>query len=169
MSSDQDLVKDFIEESKSLIEECLQLLETLEESPQQFKSLDIYGNKMDRIMGTSENIQFLLPEKTAFSLITDYTKICKTVAYNTTAVQNNLQLISIVISFLIDATETLSLLIRKCETTIEEAKTQLNPAFIERIKWLSGKLKEEYQGSVGLGRGAMNQDSINDLLKKMGL
>ena len=169
MSTDQDLVKDFIDESKKLIDECMDLLEELEQKPQQYKSLDVYGNKMDRIMGTSDNIKFLFPEKTAFSLITDYTKICKRVAYNTTMISNNLSFVTTVISFLMDATETLALLIRKCEATAEEAKSQINPAFIERLKWLSGKFKEDYKGSVGLGRDAMNQDSINDLLKKMGL
>lgn len=169
MSSESDLVKEFIQEAHTIIQECLDLLDELEQTPDQFKSLDIYGNKMDRIMGTAENIRFLYPEKTSLVLIHDYTKICKTVAYNATAIQNNPAFVITVIGFLLDATELLLHLIEKCESPIEELKSQLKTTFIDRLKWISSKFSESYKGSVGLGRDGMSQDSINDLLKKMGV
>lgn len=50
-------------------------------------------------MGTSENIRFLYPEKTSFELIHDYSKICKTVAYNSTTLQNNPTFVTTIIGF----------------------------------------------------------------------
>ena len=169
MAFDNEIVQDFIQESESLTNECIDLLEDLESNVSEFKKLDSVGNKIDRIMGTAQNVQILYPEVKNFILISDYAAICKVVAYKATAIQNNLPFVSVVVSFLIDAVETLQTLIVKCESPIQDLKAQFNPAFIDRLKWISEKFTDEYKGSVGLGRGGLNQTNIDDLLKKLGI
>lgn len=169
MSSDNEIVQDFIQESETLTNECIELLEELETNVSEYKKLDSVGNKIDRIMGTAQNVQMMYPEIKNFLLISDYAAICKVVAYKATAIQNNLQFASVVISFLIDATETLQTLIIKCESPLSDLKAQFNPAFIDRLKWISNKFTDEYKGSVGLGRGGLDQMNIDYLLKKLGI
>ena len=120
-------------------------------------------------MGTAQNVQILYPEIKNFSLISDYAAVCKVVAYKATAIKSNMPFVSVVISFLIDATETLQTLIIKCESPIQDLKAQFNPAFIDRLKWISNKFIDEYKGAVGLGRGGLDQSNLDDLLKKLGI
>ena len=169
MSSNNEIVQDFIQESETLTNECIELLESLESNVSEFNKLDSIGNKIDRIMGTAQNVQMLYPEVKNFILISDYAAVCKVVAYKATAIKNNMSFVSVVISFLIDATETLQTLITKCESPIEDLKAQFNPAFIDRLKWISNKFTDEYKGAVGLGRGGLDQTNIDDLLKKLGI
>lgn len=169
MTSDNEIVQDFIQESETLTNECLELLEHLELNVSEFKKLESFGNKLDRIMGTAQNVQMLYPEAKNFLLISDYATICKVVGYKATAIQNNMAFISVVISFLIDATETLQTLIKNCESPVQDLKAHFNPAFIDRLKWISNKFTDEYKGSVGLGRGGLDQTNIDDLLKKLGI
>lgn len=169
MSSENEIVQDFIDESETLTNECLGLLEELESNPSEYKKLDSVGNKIDRIMGTAQNVQMLYPEIENLILISDYAAICKVVAYKATAIEQNLQFVSVVISFLIDATETLQILIVKSKSPINELKAQFNPAFLDRLKWISNKFTHEYKGAVGLGRGGLDQTNIDDLLKKLGI
>ncbi len=169
MSFGNEIVQDFIQESETLTNECIELLENLESNISEFKQLESFGNRLDRIMGTAQNVQMLYPEIKNFLLISDYAAICKVVAYKATAIQNNMPFVSVVISFLIDATETLQTLIINCESPIQDLKAQFNPAFIDRLKWISNKFIDEYKGSVGLGRGGLDQTNIDDLLKKLGI
>lgn len=173
MSLDKDIVEDFVSESKSLIEELLNLLESIEGDFSQVRKLSDYGNNVDRIMGGAKSLALLAPPDHALHMIADYAALCKAVGYKASQITDNEQFFNICVGLLLDATENLSHLIQNVNQSVFLLKETIPQAFIERLRWVSNQFSESYSISVGTGSSAgtpnLHQSDIDDLLKKMGL
>lgn len=171
MSIDKEIVEDFVGESKTLIEELIDLLESIEGDFSQVTKLADYGNNVDRIMGGAKSLAMMVPADHPLHMISDYAALCKAVGYKASQITDNEQFFDICVALLLDATETLESLI---DNIFEEGKTlreKIPQAFIERLRWVSNQFSEEYSISVGTGTTdkKLKQSEIDDLLKKLGL
>ncbi|MGZ3768906.1 MAG: hypothetical protein ACXVCP_04105 [Bdellovibrio sp.] len=173
MSIDKEIVEDFINESKTLIEEMQDLLESIEGDYSQVSRLADYGNSVDRIMGGSKNLALLVSADHALHMISDYTALCKVVGYKASQIKNNQQLFDICVALLLDATETLDTLLDNLDKEAKTLRDTIPQAFIERLRWISNQFRGDYNISVGSGGTAetprLQQGDIDDLLKKLGL
>lgn len=172
MSIDKEIVEDFVSESKSLIEELVDLLESIEGDFSQVKKLADYGNNVDRIMGGAKSLALMAPADHALHMIADYSDLCKAVGYKASQIKDNEQFFDICVAILLDATETLRSLINNIHQSTTMLKQTIPAAFIERLRWISQQFNESYSMSVGTGIEAdkkMQQGDIDDLLKRLGL
>lgn len=175
MSIDKEIVEDFVSESKSLIEDLVDLLESIEGDFSQVKKLAEYGNNVDRIMGGAKSLAMMAEPDHALHMIADYSDLCKAVGYKASQIKDNEQFYDICVAILLDATETLRSLINNIHQSSSMLKQTIPAAFIERLRWVSQQFNESFSMSVGTGAAAdaaankMKQTDIDDLLKRLGL
>ena len=178
MSLDADLLNDFFDESKNLIEELVELLEDIESDFSQVSKLNDFGNKIDRIMGTARSLAMMAEPDHGLNLISDYTSLCKLVAYKGAENTDNPLFYDVTVALLLDATEALKILIPQIELKVNQLKRLISPQFIDRVKWISEMLGKPTQYlktsdspkevGVSSGANALGQSEIDDLLKKLG-
>lgn len=172
MSIDKEIVEEFLNESKSLIDELIDLLESIEGDFSQVKKLADYGNNVDRIMGGAKSLALMAPPEHAIHLIADYSALCKAVGYKASQITDNEKFFDVCVAILLDATENLRELLNNIHQDVNTLKEEIPEAFIERLRWVSKQFNESYSMSVGLGsadQGKMKQTDIDELLKKLGL
>lgn len=167
MSIDSEILNEFVQESKSLIEESLDILSDIESDPGQTKRLENYGNNVDRIMGGAKNLAIMVDEKHPLHFISDYCALCKAVGYKASQIRNNPQFYFVCVALLLDATETLQDMLGHLDKADHTFKNFLTETFLERLKWVSEQFGKEYRESVG--EKSLGQNEIDDLLKKLGL
>jgi len=160
MSLDVDILNDFYKESNTIIVESIDLLESMEGDFSQKENLKVFGNKIDRIMGTSASIAMMAEPDHGLNLITDYTLLCKAVAYKAAEIDTNAKLYDVTVALLLDAVEALSILIKKIELPMAQLKQVISPNFIERLHWVS----EQFSKQSSL----QTQSEIDELMKKLG-
>lgn len=171
MSLDDSILKEFIQESKSLISQSLEILEEVEDDVTKIKRLEVYGNNVDRIMGGAKNLAMMVDGKHPLHFIGDYCALCKAVGYKSSQIKGNPDFVMICVALLLDATETLEAMINKVTASANSEKTLLSQTFLDRLSWVSsqfGKDIRETVGAVSSGKTAEEAD-INDLLKKLGI
>lgn len=172
MSIDREIVEDFVSESKTLIEELIELLENIEGDFSQVQKLADYGNNVDRIMGGAKSLALMAGEDHALHMISDYAALCKAVGYKASQIQGNEKFYDISVALLLDATETLNLLLDNINLPASVLRQNIPAAFIERLRWVSNQFNESFSSSVDIGEASkkkMAQTEIDDLLKKLGL
>lgn len=173
-SADDTIIRDFQTESKELIERMMMILEQCEGDFRQVQGLEEYGQTVDRIMGGAQSLAMGIENPSPLiQQIGDYAAICKAVGYKASQISDNEQFYEICVALLLDATEVLQVLIgHVLEPDTKGMKSFLNPAFIDRLKWVSEQFGAEYRASVDVNKGRankMNQSEIDTLLKKLGL
>lgn len=176
MSIDKEIVKDFVNESKTLIEDLIDLLEGIEGDFSQVQKLAEYGNGVDRVMGGAKSLAMSAPADHAVHLISDYTALCKAVGYKASQIKDNQNLFDVCVATLLDGSETLSTLLDRIDEPLSTLKNSIPQAFIERLRWVSGKFSDDIAASVGTGASGsdpskqkLKQNEIDELLKKLGL
>lgn len=160
MSLDVDILNDFYTESNTIIVESIDLLESMEGDFSQKENLKVFGNKIDRIMGASASIAMMAEPDHGLNLITDYTSLCKAVAYKAAEIETNTKLYDVTVALLLDAVEALNILIKKIELPMAQLKQVISPNFIERLRWVSEQFSK--QSSI------QAQSEIDELMKKLG-
>ena len=126
----------------------------------QKESLKVFANKIDRIMGASASIAMMAEPDHGLNLVTDYTSLCKVVAYKAAEIQDNSKLYDVTVALLLDAVEALNVLIKKIELPMAELKKVISPNFIERLRWISEQFSKQ--------NSLKAQSEIDDLMKKLG-
>lgn len=171
MSIDKEIVEDFVTESKSLIEELIDLLESIEGDFSQIHKLAEYGNNVDRIMGGAKSLALMVPPDHALHMISDYAALCKAVGYKASQIKDNEQFFAVCVALLLDATETLNMLLDSIDKEGAVLRETIPQAFIDRLRWVSHQFTEAYSMSVGTGAAPqkMKQTEIDELLQKLGL
>lgn len=175
MSLDIFILKEFQAESKQLIETLLGILEKCEDDFSQVKSLEQYGQTVDRIMGAAQSLA--IQESDTHHLIHkigDYAAICKAVGYKASQINDNANFYNICVALLLDATEMLAEMVDNVTLQAHlELKALLKQTFLDRLRWVSSQFGAEYRATVDVkaGRGSekLNQEDIDHLLKKLGL
>lgn len=169
---DKDIVKDFVIESKGIIQDLVDLLESIEGDFSQVSQLEEYGQKVDRIMGGAKSLALLVPQDHPLHMVADYAQLCKAVGYKASQIQGNAQFFDICVALLLDATETLSEWINNLgKDTVEEMKSAFTTTFLERLRWVSNQFGADVRSSVDSHSKPkkMDQNEIDDLLRKLGV
>lgn len=147
---DEEIVREFCLETKTLLIELEPLLEDLELNPANFKALENFGQKVDRIMGAAKSLEFH-----QMGTISEY---CKTISYKS-AQSKNTELVIIVVAFLFEAVEIINQMIENLEhnKSAELDPLTINP-ILSRLTFISGRLAHIQRSSV-----AINDKDLMDL------
>lgn len=164
---DNSILEDFTRESLILVDECIELLESIENDPSEVEKLKDFANRIDRVMGGAKSLALLAAPEHPLHLIGDYCAICKSVGYQGAEIQNNNQLYNIVVALLLDAVEMTKTLFQRLDSSVSELKKIFSTTFLERLKWISFQY-DELAKRNGEGK-KMAQNEIDELLKKLGL
>ncbi len=164
---DKTILDDFTKESLILIDECLDLLESIEEDPSEVGKLSDFANRIDRVMGGAKSLALLVSNEHPLHLIGDYCAICKSVGYQGAQIQNNDQLYNVVVALLLDAVEMTKDLFSEMDKTATELKKKFSTTFLERLKWISFQYDELEKKRSGGEK--LQQNEIDELLAKLGL
>lgn len=169
---DQDIVKDFIAESKAIVHGLLQLLESIEGDFSEVKKLEDYGQQVDRINGGAKSLAMLAAADHPLHMIGAYAELCKAVGYKASQIDNNPRFYDVCVALLLDATEMLKSLLEKLEggETIH-LKDTFSITFIERLRWVSNQFGADVRSSVDAQKGGkkMDQNEIDELMRKLGV
>ncbi len=174
MEANNEILKDFQQESNQLIVQLLQILEECEDDFSQVKRLEDYGQTVDRIMGAAKSIAITVSEKDHFiHKVGDYTALCKAVGYKASQIKGNEQFYNVSVALLLDATEMLSVMIENIlDSKKVDFKSQFSATFLDRLRWVSAQFGAEYKASVDIHKNKpqkLSQNDIDELLKKLGL
>lgn len=172
MSIDSEIIKEFVDESKTLVDDLVAILESIEGDFTKKSQLADYGNGVDRIMGGAKSLALLAPPDHALHMISDYAAVCKAVSYKASQINNNQQFFDICVGLLLDATENLAKLLTNIDKNADALKQNIPQAFIERLHWASDQFAVHVRATVTAGATAKKtsgQEEINDLIKKLGL
>jgi hypothetical protein len=170
---DKDIIVDFVNESKVIIEELLKILEEIEGDFSQVARLADYGQKVDRIMGGAKSLALLAAPGHGLYALGDYADLCKAVGYKASQIKGNSQFFDICVALLFDATEALE---EGVENLTEEdggegLRKTLSATFLERLRWVSNQFDASVRASVSAGgnAGKLDQGDIDSLLRKLGV
>lgn len=165
---DKIIIDDFTKESLSLIEQCIELLESIENDPSEVEKLNDFANRIDRVMGGAKSLALMAPPEHPLNLIGDYCAICKSVGYQGAKVQGNDQLYSVVVALLLDAVEMTKTIFAKLDSSTTELKKLFTTTFLERLKWISFQFDQLDKMRNG-DKDRMEQNEIDALLRKLGV
>lgn len=163
---DNEIIRDFVSESKQIVTECLNLLESIEGDFEQVTLLETYGNNIDRIMGGARTLGLDLSEGSVLSMISDYAAVCKNVGYKAAQIKGNEAFFNICVGLLIDGSEMLSLLLDKVEFPLEEVKKSIPDEFIGRVRWALQQFGDDVRSTVASKPG-LSQEEVNALLNRL--
>jgi len=163
---DNTILNDFIKESLILVDQCVELLESIEGSPSEVEKLNDFANRIDRVMGGAKSLALMLSPQHPMHLIGDYCAVCKSVGYQGAKIQNNDQLYDVTIALLLDAVEMIKTLFNKLDSSAEELKRIFSTTFLERLRWISQRFEEIAKKD---SPNRMQQNEIDELLKKLGI
>jgi chemotaxis protein histidine kinase CheA len=168
---DNEILEEFQNESKILIDKMNSILEEVEGDFNQVQSLEEYGNNVDRIMGAAKSLALMAEPDHLIHKIADYAAICKAVGYKSSQIRDNEQFYDICVALLMDGTEVLQEMIDNLSAGKSGIQELFSKTFLERLRWVSSVFKADVRASVDVNKGQkkMSQSDIDDLLKKLGL
>lgn len=161
-----EIVQEFKDESLTLVEDLIKVLEAVEDDPSSSPQLEEFGQKVDRIMGSSKTMEMAVEDSGRYALIGNYAELCKSLGYKGSQIENNESLVNVTVGLLFDATETLQTLIESVDAqSTPELEEVFSAPFLERLKWLSEQFGDEYRASLALDKGSENKPGQNDSVK----
>ena len=168
----KEILKDFVQEAETEVNTAVETLEILEDEGQDFEThLSSVAASIDRIMGAAQTLSL---DEIGFM-----TKLAKEISYKSIQLKDG-KLFPIVVAVLLDTMEYLETMMSELLTSGQKLNVQnlSNDTFKKRLRWLADKFKEVEHGSVQFKKDSsnssssaspLNQNSIDDLLKQMGI
>lgn len=156
----REIVIDFCNESDALFDQLEQHLTAFENNPKSTAELEKFGQIIDRIMGAAKSI--------GAEEIAKFCELGKLIGYKSSQI-SDVPLLEVVAGVLFDSV----LMLRKMNQSLREGNSKcmnkLNTkAFGTRLTWLSDKFKDIERSSCKID-GNLSQNSIDDLMKSLGL
>lgn len=156
----KEIVIEFCDEAESLFDQLDSILNLLEENPTLSIELENFGQVIDRIMGAAKSI--------GADEIATFCELGKIIGYKSSQVKD-VPLIEVVVAILFDSIDILRKMIKSLREGDSRSMNKINTkAFTTRLHWLSDKFKDIERASVAIDK-KMNQNSIDDLMKSLGL
>lgn len=158
----KEIILDFCEEAEVLFDQLEQSLELTEEDPANTKELEKFGQIIDRIMGAAKSI--------GATEIATFCELGKVIGYKSSQIKD-VPLIEVVVAILFDSLHMLRKMILALKEGNDRSMANLNTkAFGTRLNWLSAKFKDIDRASCAIEpKGALSQNSIDDLMQSLGL
>jgi hypothetical protein len=169
-----EFVADFVKESRELVEEMIGILELAEEGLSQVRSLEKYGQLVDRIMGGAKSLAVNMTEGAEMvNKVADYAAVCKAVGYKASQIRENESFFTICVALLLDVTDGMAELLNYIEKKKNvDLKDVVSDTLVERLKWASAQFSKDYRETVEVKKTdgpKMNQTDIDALMAKLGL
>lgn len=144
-----EIIEEFKSESHELVQHLLSILEEAEDDFTKVRSLDTYGQIVDRIMGGAKTIAVTDPSLTTVEAIGKYSELCKAIGYKGSQIKDNVQLYNVTVGVLLDGTEMLDEMLDGMVVGNEKSVDDfMTSHFLERLTWLAGQFGDEYRSSV---------------------
>jgi chemotaxis protein histidine kinase CheA len=157
----KEIINDFCDETASLLILLEESLTMLEENPSNTKELEKFGQVIDRIMGAAKSI--------GANEIATFCELGKIIGYKSSQVKD-VPLIEVVVAILFDSLDMLKKMNQSLKTGNDTSMNKLNTkAFVTRLNWLSAKFKDIERASCALPDEKLDQHSIDELMKNLGL
>ena len=158
----KEIVDDFCNETEALFDQLETSLNLLEENPSNTKELEKFGQVIDRIMGVAKSI--------GATEIATFCELGKVIGYKSSQI-TEVPLLEVVVAILFDSLDMLKKMNQSLRAGNEKSMNQLNTkAFVTRLNWLSEKFKNIERASCAIDTsGNLNQNSIDELMKNLGL
>lgn len=139
----EDILAEFIHESKTLLNELTEVVEKIENDHPAFPSdlLTIYAQRIDRILGAAKTIGLMEPDNPSLKAIGAIAEICKRMGYKA-AEKKDLRLLPFFAAFWAEAIENIETLLN-CIHDTKKAQTlvsSISNILQGRLRWLEGKL-----------------------------
>ena len=168
-----DLLGDFIKESREIIREMGIILENVENKKTPGRSLEKYGQLVDRIMGGALSLAHNMagPSETV-SKVADYAAVCKAVGYKAAQIVNNESFLTICVALLMDVTDVMGEFLDLLEGRQNfEIKEVVSKTMIERLRWVSNQFAKDVRDTIDAKKESakMTQTDIDALMAKLGL
>tara|TARA_B100001971_G_C18268046_1_gene596585 strand:+ start:15978 stop:16469 length:492 start_codon:yes stop_codon:yes gene_type:complete len=155
-----EVVDEFCQESKDLLDTCEEILDEFEDEEDP-ALLEKFGQTIDRIMGAAKS----LDAHTTGTLA----ELGKTIGYKSSQCEDK-ELLSVVGAALFDLVDVMKRLIQNISDSKEEKAQGLNiDALKTRFVWLADKFKNIQRSSVAVSDETQSQEDIDALLKNLGL
>lgn len=168
MALDPQVLQEFTVESEKIIISLIAILNQVRGNPSVATKLEDFGNQVDRIMGAAQSLALAMSDDHALDLISDYSSICKSIAYRAAKVGDNPPFYNICVGLLTDGTKALQILIQGIHLPFETLKKSVDLTMIERFRWVSEQAQNDPEGLGGLDDGKLSQTDVDDLIKKIG-
>lgn len=157
----KEIVEDFCEEANLLFDLLEASLSSLEENPSNTHELEKFGQVIDRIMGAAKSI--------GATEIASFCELGKVIGYKSSQIKD-IPLIEIVVAILFDSLDMLRKMNQSLKDGNSTSMNKLNTkAFATRLHWLSEKFKDIERASCAVPTGKLDQTSIDELMKSLGL
>lgn len=160
----KEVVDEFCTESEELFSKLEDILEQLEDSPENRALLEEFGQVIDRVMGSAKTL--------GADEIATFCELGKIIGYKSSQVEDQ-ALVNVVIAVLFDAVDLLQKMLNQLKTGNTHLLNDMNTeAFATRLKWLSDKFKNIDRASCSYDSQSsenLEQSSIDDLMKSLGL
>lgn len=169
-----EILQEFKDESKDLVEQLLDILDSAEEGYHNKSDLEEYGQIVDRIMGGAKSVA-MASDSPMPDQIGKYAELCKIVGYKGSQISSEGQFYIVVVAFLQDATEMLEKMVEVTGTAQEKnIREILSETFLDRLKWISERFEEGLRASVATEtddtpKDENEQADIDAILKQLGL
>lgn len=153
-----EIIKEFKLESLELVQHLLAILEEAEGNFKKVRSLDTYGQIVDRIMGGAQTLAAQDPNLQTIATIGQYAELCKGVGYKGSQISDNEELFHVTVGILLDGTEMLEAMIESLpeekEKTMDDFMTQ---HLLDRLKWLAGQFDESFRASLSIQKNDQSE------------
>lgn len=144
-----EIIDEFKQESLDLVEQLMAILEEAENDFSKVRSLDTYGQIVDRIMGGAHTLALQDPELHTIEAIGKYTELCKSIGYKCSQIVSNENLFFVSVGLLLDGTEQLQEMLEGLTTgrgkSLDDLMTQ---QFLQRLIWLADQYDDSYRSSL---------------------
>lgn len=167
-----EMIVEFIKESKDIIVDLTEALNHAEAGTKQAAHLETYGQMVDRIFGGAKTLALHIEGgNPTLSKIGDYAAVCKAVGYKASQIKDNENFYAVCVALLMDVTDVLVEMFAKLEKHQElDPKEVISQTLIERLKWVSGKFSSDVRETVAIKKNTkLGQNEIDDLLQKLGI
>jgi hypothetical protein len=151
LSLDEDIIKDFQVESRTVLGELMEILGSIEDAedadafPAQL--CGEFAQKIDRIMGAAKTLAMMEPEHRGLEIISKVCDVCKTLGYKA-AEKEDASVLAILIAFWSDALEIIQNLLRAVANPerSREIADEFGDTLEKRLSWLSAKIDPSLSG-----------------------
>ena len=166
---DKEILDGFKQETKALLAELTEVVESLEEAgtgPLPAEKLSEFAQKIDRIMGAVTTMVQLDGALKPLGFVSTMAELCKKTGYQAARL-NQPALAAIFAGFWADVIEVIDEAVALVDTPekISEVSADFTPVLLKRLKWLSDKVAEASGGGTST---MLSQDEIEKLMKAGG-
>jgi hypothetical protein len=146
-----EILQEFKRESHELVQHLLAILEQAEGDFTKVRSLETYGQIVDRIMGGAQTLAALDTRLKTVHTIGKYAELCKSIGYKGSQIADNEELYHVTVGLLLDGTEMLDRMVDSLDDhagkTMDDFVTS---HFLERLIWLAAQFDNSVRASLAI-------------------